>query len=355
MSIRVMTWLFVLVVVLFAGASFINFKPYLRPGNDLSRPSVIIVTFGHLDQFGVWDGEAAPFGKHLVNMQDISAQLPFCQDVYTGTIFNRPVILAITGMAKIRTSACTGNILQFTKGNVREIILSGIGGISPLSLDGRQTQVGDVCVSSLTVDFDRQYYSSDLAGSWQQKPEFWTASSTYSSRHMDGSPQLANEIYQAAQNISWPLFPQSVKSVNSNYGVQGDRPYVWGPEKCMEISSDLFWHDSGVDTLARQTAAEWLSKSRQSAVSADQIVVITSMEAASVGTIVQLWNTNHNSTIPFAYVRSASNFDHTVISAGLPVVAGKTSLESGMQSENTDYPIQIQALPVLKLMESRSK
>lgn len=335
-----LSWI-LLGIAAIAGA-FLSLKKYTPTAK---APTVILVSFGSYNSSSGWAGEATPYGEQLSDIQDISASIPLCQNAFSGTIFGQPIILAISGMAKVRTSACVSSLLQYSSGRVKEIILSGIGGISTAQASSQYPKIGDLCINSVALDFDRQYYASDMAASSSYQPIYWANSHIYSS---SGSNQLASDLYMASQAVIWPDSPAAVKTLNQKYGIPSGIPYVWQPTQCLEASGDQFWHDSTADSRARALAAELLS--------VREPVIITSMEAVAAGTVIEKWNLANHMAIPFAYVRSASNFSLPAIGPNkLPLENGKDSIVSAMAGENTQYAIRIQALPVLKLLEQRNK
>jgi purine nucleoside permease len=318
--------------------------------------SVILTGFGSQNQDGVWEGEAAPFINALDQEKDISDKVPMCQNAFEGYLYKNKVLVAISGMAKVRTTACLSDILNYYHGRVKEVIVAGVAGITPAAGgNGEAAMIGDVCINSLAYDFDLQHYSSDLAGTDQSQPVFWTQESNFVSQATSGNQELARELYRAASGVVQPAIPQNVADINVLYHQTGRSPKIWGPEKCMEVTSDLYWHDIKADARARELAAGYMQQVYGINVKPDSIVVVTSMEAVPAGVLVDWWNKAKSTNIAFAYVRGASNFDRVYLNSGnTPATEGRGSLEQFKISGLSQYAIQTATLPVLKMFELRN-
>lgn len=331
-----------------------------------NNTSVILVSFGSKDNEGIWQGEVAPFMDNLENTQDVSEMFPLCQQVLKGDIYGQKVLVVIGGMAKVNMSSCTTNLLFETNGHVKEIILSGIAGITPMKggvkdITGNlrnddPTMLGDVCVNSAAFDFDLQRYSSDKANDNSPIPDFWLPEYENSSNKITGSMPLSNELFRASLQVEWPDPSEKVKEKNYQYHKTSRRPKPWGPKECLEITDDLFWHDIRADKRARELGASWLSQVGDININEEDIVIVTAMEAIPVGVVVDHWNNTHATDIDFAYVRSASNFDHAWLNQdGTPAVDGRRSLETGMNIDLVEFAAESASLPILKMFELRSR
>jgi hypothetical protein len=123
----------------------------------------------------------------------------------------------------------------------------------------------------------------------------------------------------------------------------------------MEVTGDLYWHDIRMDRISRGLAAQLLRQEYGGQISSDDILVVTSMEAVPVGAVVRWWNESFNTTIGFAYVRGASNFDQTNVNTdGTPALDGSDSLVRMTKSGGSLFAIETAVLPVLKMFELRS-
>jgi hypothetical protein len=270
------------------------------------------------------------------------------------------VMLAITGTGKVQASACTTDILKITNGEIKEVILSGIAGITPMKggqqANGELAMIGDVCINSNAIDFASQYYSSDSEGTGTPNPTFWASDSANISTKTKGSIALAQELYDASSKVVWPKETAAVTAINTTYHNTSREPQAWGPGECIEASDDLFWHDTQSDLRAREMGAAWLQESLGYHVTKDNILVTTAMETAPVGTVISRWNNAYKTLIPFAYVRGASNFDQVWLdSDGLPAASGKESLEMRLDEDDVALASLTASLPVLKMFELRNQ
>lgn len=300
------------------------------------------------------EAEAAPLVNKLENRQDISHQVPLCPKAYTGKLEKQPTAVVVGGSAKISMTACTENVLVVKKNQIREIILTGIAGISPKSGEAtKATMIGDVCINSTAVDFDRQMYSSDQQLSQIPNPVFWRSDSPDPSSRTAGSPALARELEAAAREVVWPEVPAQIAEINTRYESVSRSPQAWGGDECLEVSGDLFWHDSRADLIARTMGANWLNQVQKTNLKPNEIVVTTAMEAVPVGVVIQSWNDAYGTNIRFAYIRGASNFDRPREENGVPATDGRTSLASGMTNDGVNLAIQSEADVILKMLERR--
>jgi hypothetical protein len=130
---------------------------------------------------------------------------------------------------------------------------------------------------------------------------------------------------------------------------------IWGPKECMEISGDLFWHDVQSDLRARTIAADLLNDKWNQSNTPEDTVIITSMEAIAAGNVVSWWNKAYKTTVNFAYVRGASNYDHVLLDeTGLPVKSSKESWKSGITDEFVEKAALNASNPILKMLELRN-
>jgi len=349
--------LIIIFSVLIFSLTYLLFKGSPRQGL-----SVIMVAFGYLDEKGNWGGEVAPYIARLENPQEISSKIPLCEKVFQGKLNNWPILLVVSGKGKVNASLCTANLLNEKGRKIKEIIFSGIAGVTPKKggiLDENKKEatdlpamIGDVCINSFAVDVDLQHFSADITGTNDKKPILWSFEEPFTASFVNLPYDLAAELSQAAKKVSFPSPPPEVESINKKYHNQSRTPILWASNECFEATGDLFWHDIYFDTRAREIGANYLSEISELKISPDEVIVFTSMEALPVGLTVARWNERYGIDIDFAYVRAASNFTHTWLDKkGTPAVGGRESL--GTFDPAYDFAIQIQALPVLKLFELR--
>jgi nucleoside phosphorylase len=326
--------------------------------------TVIVTNNSGQDDQGVWQGEAGPFLNRLENRQEVSESIGMCEAGYEGQLFGQKVLVVVTGMAKVKTSACITNVLEAYGDAVKEVVLAGIAGFTPMKgglvddsgklRSDERVMLGDVCINSAAFDFDLQHYSADEANSGYPRPVFWPQESEFWAEKAYGSAELAGELHTAAGKVDWPEIPESVRAIDELYHGTSRGVKVWSASECVEASGDLFWHDIRADRRARKLGANFLSDVTGKTVKADGVVVASSMEGTAVGAMVDRWNSTKGANVAFAYVRGASNFDQVNLNAeGLPAVNGDASVHRVMAAGGQKLAIETAALPVLKMLELR--
>jgi purine nucleoside permease len=267
------------------------------------------------------------------------------------------------GVGKVNSTECMLDLLRHYGGSsIKEVIWSGIAGITPqiggmldsagkLRTASEKTVIGDVCISYLARDWDLQY-SSRYDGTW------WIGKSANKSRTSVGDVKLAEELWKAAQQVTWPDIPEgpasNIKLYHGEPGLRKAKAFNW--LACGEVTGDNFWHGVDEDARARQLVAEFITEVTGKQVTASDVFAVTAMEQTGWMNALEDWNKAKNSDIPFAYSRSSSNFDHTWLdSKGNPLVKAAESIESGMSKGGSVYGSVTAALPVLKMLELRSK
>ncbi len=363
---------FLILLIIFTVSILLLIKQ-ISTGNSLptennnvdGKISVILTGFGSGDDEGNWTGETAPFIKKLEKPQDVGNKIGMCQNGYEGYLYGNKVLLATTGMAKIRTTACLTDILHYYDKSVKEVVFVGIAGITPAKggmFDdagnyrySEPAMLGDVCINSASFDFDLQYYSSDREGSKLPFPVFWAQDDSYSSQYSDNASALAQELYNASAGVVWTDTPQPVKNINLLYHGNSRKPKVWGLRECIEATGDMYWNDIRSDRTAREMAAAYLNKIYGTSVDSNGIVIMTSMEALPAGDVVGWWNASENTDVAFAYVRGASNFDHAYLNADrTPALSGQDTIAKFSGLGGAEYAIETASLPVLKMFEMRN-
>lgn len=325
--------------------------------NSYQEVTVIVTTFGEQDDQGRWGGEAAPFMDILQNRKDMSGRFIPCRHAFSGTLFEQRVLVAVSGVGKVQAAACTDVIMRVTKGKIKELILAGIGGITPAKGGkGEPAVIGDVCINSAAVDFGRQHYSADSANSQWANPQWWEVKSDGFVSKVRGSGELADELIRAAGRVTWPELTPEVKEIIAKYHGYLRKPKAWGVSECVEVSDDLWWHDMRTDQQARILGSGWLKTVLGGEINEGNILALTSMEATAVGSTVARWNEAWGADVAFAYVRAASNYDRPWWNnRGEPAVDGKISLQTGTATGGMEMAYKTLALPVLKMLELRSE
>lgn len=172
---------------------------------------------------------------------DVSAATPYCTGpLFTGMLSGEPVLLGVAGTAKVRMTACVQNILQVyaPAGGIKEVILTAIAGITPMRggmVDVKSgfalrhddlAMIGDVCISSVAYDFDLQFFAMDKGGTWTPDPVFWSSSWIGPSNVVQGSKDLADELYAAALVAEWPDQTEASTANNMRYHGESRKPGV---------------------------------------------------------------------------------------------------------------------------------
>lgn len=339
-----------------------NIRPSIDQKVDDFKLTVVLTGFGTKNLIGETSGEIAPFHKHLDNASNLKNELNTCESAYLGNIYDQNVIVASSGMGKVRTASCLTQILENYDDQIEEVILVGIGGITPMRggmldenrehRDSDAVMIGDVCINSVSLDFEHQYFSSDTKGSIGENPVLWNGEVDKSISDKSSNGLLSEKLFGIASDINWPEAPEEVKNVSLLYHDEVRDTRVWGANECIEATSDLFWNDINFDQRAREIAAEILNQKGSRKITGSDVLILSSMEASAAEFVVNNWNEVNDSDIDFAYVRSASNFNHVYLdSDNLPAVSGKDVVESYESSDNSEYAIQNAALTVLKYLE----
>jgi len=342
----------ILLAAILIALLFLLFKDRLPTSSVIGENNftVVISPFGTSTITGTWVGEVGPFMNALSDKVHVGKDVPLCEDAYMGYISNQPVLVVISGVGKIKTTTCLTSLLERYDGNIHEVILSGTSGIST----NQGARIGDICINSVAGNFDMQHYSSDLVGTNERKPAFWSGNTE------ENSPELIQnglvfELLSAANSLTPAEPPEEITQINSRYQGAYRSPVVFGMDECVEISGDLFWHDTNADIRAREIGSALLSTVRRKMTPQDTIIV-TAMESITGSEIVGMWNQAHATSIDFAYVRGASNFDHPpLLSDGTPALSAGSSLESGYVDASIEFAAKRASEPVLKLFELREK
>jgi len=309
--------------------------------------TLIISAFSYQAKDGRWLGESGPFFNAMAaGKTDVSKDLPACQKAFQGTIYGQPVLAVTMGTGKVATAVCMMQILQVYGKSIKEVVWSGIAGVSP-SFSGSKMAIGDVCIGSIVVDWDLQF--SDLAegGGWWLSDPLPT--------HQVGSQALANELYQASKQVNWPEVPKGPTDNTAKYGNPVRKAKAFPPTTCAEITGDNFWHGAKEDLRARLMVSTVMSNTFGAPVKPEDIFVETAMEGTGWSTAMAVYAKATGTVIPWADSRSASNFDQPWQDAnGKLAVTAQESINSGMTSGGgADYGSITAALPVLELLRSR--
>jgi len=336
--------------------------PALADGTASSARTVIVSAFGFEARSGEWQGESGPFINVLTERVEISERVPFCNRAFEGEIYAWPVTVATVGVGKVHAAVCMQSLLRHYNGaaGIREVLWSGIAGITPMvggMLDDEGNRrgseaavIGDVCISHIAVDYDLRHSAIG------ERDEMWLMRGTNESRTAVGSLDLAAELYKAAQGVKWPDVPPGpVGNITKYHGAQAVRKArAYDVTKCAEATSDNFWHSVQEDRWARELVADTISRTLDKSVTPDRVLAITAMEQTGWANVLEMWMKVTGERIPFAYSRSASNYDHPWLDANnRPAVSGAESISAGMDTGGSTYGAITAALPILKMLERR--
>ncbi|MBI2982342.1 MAG: hypothetical protein HYY44_08685, partial [Deltaproteobacteria bacterium] len=349
-------------------------RPYTESNFvKIDKTSVILTAFGGINEKGKAWGEAAPFLDQMQQRQDRSSEFAFCDQVFTGHLYGASILLAVTGMATDAAGTCMQEILFHHNNQIKEVVWSGIAGVSPQKgdlygpqgirrIDREAVMIGDLCISPLAINYDLHHSS---VNDWEKGERWWSSEGgwwrlKWDNRNlMAGGPTtLADELLKVAQTVNLPEVPETLRPKIRAYHPDPEntmrRPKIYRYEECAEVSSNTFWHGAPEDHLARRYVAELIGKNFKKETDADKVVAFTAMEAVSWMNVIEEWNELHKTSIPFVNVRSASNYDQPPPGPnGRPVISARESLQKGFDLGGEEYAAQTAALPILKMFERR--
>lgn len=324
--------------------------------------TAILVGFGWQGDDGGWLGEIAPYMDVLENETDVSHKAPLCRGpIFEGQIYGQDVLVMVAGTAKVQMATCVQNLLRGFEDEISEIVLTAIAGISPMRgglvdtdgnlRDSDRAQTGDGCVSYFADDFDLQFLDTDRIG----VDAWWTG--RWKRPPAVGSKELADELLAAADLVEWPEVPDAPRQNILKYHDTVRKAKMWAYWESIEMTDDLFWHGVIGDARAREMGAWAINQVLDRDVTAEDIVICTTMEAVPLLKVVSQWNEAYGTNVRAAYIRGASNFDHPWLNEdGTPAVSSRESIESGMETGGgVDYAALTEALPMIKLLELRAR
>ena len=362
------------------------------PPPEKSKVSIILTAFGDKD---ATFGETQPFLKAMKNNVDRTPESAFCKGVFEGTLFDQPVVVATTGTGKDNSGPCMQELLYKYGNNIKEVIWSGIGGVSAavggyVNREGQvrspmdPVMVGDVCISSLSWNYDLAFTGAadgakaraesgkryDPAGGWWPMMDSNGKSTVLGFENIQlftiADNTLASEITAAAGKVTWPEIDTAVRAkIERYFSPEQVRPVrFYDSSKCGELSSDNFWAGVIEDRLARQYLASLIATSGYgpATTSEDDVIAFTAMESSSWMSVVARWNKFNKANIPMAVVRGGSNYPHVPLDANAdpkPGPDGKLltameEIELGLQEAGASFAWNNAALPILKMFELRS-
>jgi purine nucleoside permease len=359
------------------------------PANPAAGPSrtLILTAFGAAAY-----GETQPFLLALQEPVTRTAESVYCEGIYEGAISGQPVVVVTTGTGGDNAGPCMQELLGMYGAQVKEVIWSGIGGVTPAvgglvdgtgarRADAEPVMIGDVCISALTWNYDLHFSSvSDWAAAAEQSGQrydpaggWWSMKSFTGTTEVIGfdnvrqfvttTTALADELLGAAQGVTWPPMDSGVQAkVERYFAADQVRPVrVFDYTQCGEVGGNNFWHGVVEDRLSRQYLAGLIAASGYAKATEDTVVVFSAMEAQAWMSVLERWNDHYNVNIPMAVIRAASNYDHLPLDAagngplgpdGQPLTAMDDIL-AGFQSAGESFAAANAAAPVLKLLESR--
>lgn len=371
-----------------AAAAVAALVPQLSPAP--TPRSLILSAFG--DAQGMF-GESKPIISAMQNKVDRSGSSTFCAAVVEGTLSNQPVTAVVTGTGEQNSQACMQEMLGWYSPAITEVIWSGIAGFSPAVgglYDNRgqrrakatPVMIGDVCISSLSWNYDLHFSSVDEWASRRTADNrYGTAGGWWSIKNGKGKPRargfqdvtqfvtadraLADELVTASRSVDWPTKSAGVKRKIKRFFPASkirNTVKVFDSSRCGEVSGNNFWHSTTEDLLARRNLASQITAADIRKASAEDVVAVSAMEASGWMGALKTWNAANRLAIPMALVRGASNYDQVPLNAaGNPVNGpdGKplTALEDiklGFKTAGADVAIHNAAAPVLALFAARA-
>lgn len=353
--------------------------------------SVILTAFGDAD---ATYGETQPFLLALENKVDRTADSAYCIGVYEGELSGQPVVVVTTGTGADNAGPCMQELLVKYAPGIKEVIWSGIGGATPAvgglvdgngqrRADAVPVMIGDVCISALTWNYDLHFSSvSDWRTARDGEAPYDPAGGWWPMKNSDGKADvigfenvqqfvtadkaLADELLAAAQTVDWPAMDADVQAkVERFFRADQVRPVrVFDYTMCGEVAGNDFWHGVVEDRLSRQYLASQIAASGYgpAAVTEDDVVVFSAMEASAWMSVLARWNAHYDAGIPMAVIRSASNYDHVPLNPdgtpvagpdGQPMTAMDDILE-GFQEAGSTYAASNAASSVLAMFAARA-
>lgn len=360
--------------------------------NDRFYRSIILTAFGDAN---ATYGETQPFLLALKNKVDRTAESAFCVGVYEGDLSGQPVVIVTTGTGADNAGPCMQELLVKYGYHVREVIWSGIAGVTPAVgglVDGTgqrrvlaaPVMIGDVCISALTWNYDLHFSSvSDWLAAREGGEPYDPAGGWWPMKNSEGKSDvigfenvqqfvtadrtLANELLLAAQGVDWPPMDAGVQAKVERFFSPGEaRPVrVFDYTQCGEVSGDNFFHGVVEDRLNRQYLASQITSSGYApsvTVTENDVVVFSAMEASAWMSVLSRWNVHYGVHIPMAVIRSASNYDHVPLGAdGKPVpgpggspMTAMEDINEGFQEAGSAYAAGNAARPVLAMFAARA-
>lgn len=355
--------------------------------------SIILTAFGDKD---ATFGETQPFLQVLKDKVDRTSKSAFCKGVYEGHISGQSVVIVTTGTGSDNAGPCMQELLYHYKTRIREVIWSGIGGVTPAvgGLVDRQgrirdpiepVMIGDVCISALAWNYDLNFSSAgdwarvsrdsgkpyDPTGSWWPMKDSQGKTSVLGFENVQlftiADKALADELITVARKLSWPpLAPDVQTKVERYFAADQVRPVrIFDSTQCGEVAGNNFWHGVVEDRLARQYLASLIAVSgyAPATTSEDDVVVFSAMESGAWMSVVARWNQARNVKIPMAVIRGASNYDHVPLDSrgetkpgpdGKPLTAMDDIL-LGFEESGASLAWNNAARPVLELLASRAR
>jgi hypothetical protein len=357
----------------------------------MPRVSVVLTAFG--DKEATY-GETQPFLKALSGIEDRTLDAAFCKGLYEGQFFGQPVVIATTGTGADNSGPCMQEILGMYGQRIKEVIWSGIGGVSPavggivdvktgkLKPGPEAVMIGDVCISPLAWSYDLHFSSvADWKAAVDKGDDPVSTAGWYPMKESSGKADvigfenvqqaviadkaLADELLAAARQVAWPpLDADTQRVVGRFFPVSAVRPVrVFDYTQCAEVASNTFFHGVVEDRLSRQSLAELINASGYAADkrTEDDVVVFSAMEAVAWASIVQRWTAKTDAPIPLVIVRAGSNYDHLPLDEngqprpgadGKPMTA-MADILLGFADSGASFAAHTAALPVLKMFEMR--
>jgi purine nucleoside permease len=354
--------------------------------------SLILNAFGDAE---ATYGESLPFLAALSAKVDRTRESAYCKAVVEGTLYGQPVAVVVTGTGGGNAGPCTQEMLGWYSPHIKEIIWSGIGGVTPAVggmydragrvLGNPEVMIGDVCVGTASWSWDLHFSNVNDWAARRNPPTdvyapsggWWEMVDSQGKQVVPGfdnvqqfvvaDPALADEILRAAKSTSVPKRPASVTEKIARFHPE---EASWRPPKFYsyrecggEISGDDFWHGATEDRLAREyMSALMRSSGINRTARPNTIVAFSAMEAVPWMSAVSRWNAKFGTRIPMVVVRSGSNYDQIPLRPdGQPVLNKRgrplTAMQDillGFDDTSSAYASSIAAAPILRMFELRS-
>eukprot|EP01012_Entosiphon_sulcatum_P011842 TRINITY_DN17336_c0_g1_i1.p1 TRINITY_DN17336_c0_g1~~TRINITY_DN17336_c0_g1_i1.p1 ORF type:complete len:400 (-),score=85.74 TRINITY_DN17336_c0_g1_i1:111-1232(-) len=279
----------------------------------------------------------------MTNLVNITTQLPFCVEAFSGSLYGAPALLVTTGIGHDHATMCMVNVLQAfhdpPNTTLKEVIYLGTSGWSPrpggvLTAPGCTPQgpdttlPGDVCVSAATTNWDCHMCTWNISAPptvCQLPPcHGHFQDDVFGGCSFVGNTDLATEVVTSSKSAVLPPVDDVLGGFVGKYwdmmstgtGLQYQvrhTPQVYDFRQCAEAGSYTFWSSLPYEMLCREYLSHIISTKilKHSTPQQMPVVCVAAMEAPGwMAVLLRAAQARNEAPIPFVNVRGASNYAH---------------------------------------------